>query len=272
MRSLPHSAARPRIVLLGCSFAGLEFLRRYSRRVGAFAPGEVTVVDPRAKHSYIPLAHETASGVRPPEHLLFDSAAWVASLHAEWITSGAKSLDPAARTVTLENGRTLAYDRCVIAVGSVPDVPAELDGAAGVIAAKWVPDALALHQRLRVLRATGARMMRVIVAGGGITAVEWSAELASARVEGTRIAVTLIGAAPRLLPDFDPHIARRIAGTYPDDSGPSHRLRPDFWYGLSLGAKRSAVLRGPRISEREMYVQLRRGLQWAYYRRFTPRA
>lgn len=385
VRSLPHRASRPRIVLLGCSFAGLEFLLRYSRRVGAFAPGEVTVVDPRSKHSYIPLAHEAASGVREGDALLFDSAAWVVSLGAEWVTSGAKSLDPAGRSVMLENGRTLLYDRCVIAVGSVPDAPPELEGAPGMIAAKWVPDAVSLHQRLRVLRATGARMMRVVVCGGGITAVEWSAELASARVEGTRIAVTLIGADARLLPRFDPHIARRasrvleslnvemvfgrrvtgfqgeraligagavfpgdvlvwaggvranpvlaafgvplghdgrvivtprlsvagceglhaigdaaeivdengswstmrraieaiwqgallarrIAGNSAADSGPSHTLRPDFWYGLSLGAKQSAILKGARLSERGVYVQARRWLQWSYYRRFTPRS
>jgi NADH dehydrogenase len=368
-------------VLLGCSFAGLEFLLKYSRRTGAFAPGEVTVVDPRPKHSYIPLAHEVASGAREPDELVFDTPAFVTALGAEWVTSGAKSLDGARKTVLLENGRTLAYDRCVIAIGSVPDVPPELDGTAGVIAAKWVQDAHAMNQRLHVLRATGARMMRVVVAGGGISAVEWSAELASARVEGTRIAVTLIGAAPRLLPSFDPHIARRasralerlnvemvfgrrvsgfdrgravladgaafpgdvllwaggvranpvlaafgvplgedgrvtvsprlnvrdheglyaigdaaqiteggrawptmvraieaiwqgatlarrIAGGHADEAGPAHRLRTDFWYGLSLGAKRSAVLRGARIDERAAYVAFRRWLQWAYYRRF----
>jgi NADH:ubiquinone reductase (H+-translocating) len=376
-----RSTARARTVLLGCSFAGLEFLHHYARRAGLFAPGEMTVVDPRGKHSYIPLAHEVASGARTPDEMLFETPAFVAAVHGEWIMSGAKSIDPARKTVTLENGRTLAYDRCIIAVGSVPDLPVELDGAGGVIGAKWVSDALALYQRLRVLRATGARMMRVVVAGGGLTAVEWSAELATARVEGTRIAVTLIGAAPRLLPAHDPHIARRagrlleslnvemvfgrrVAGfgagratiadgaAFPgdvllwaggvranpvladfgvplgddgrvivtprlnvpgcdglyaigdaaqirdgndawptmlraieaiwqgatlarrfargdaDDAGPAHRLRTDFWYGISLGAKQGAIMRGARISERPVYVSARRWLQWAYYRRF----
>ncbi len=371
-------------MLLGCSFAGLEFLLRYSRRARAFRPGEVTVVDPRTSHSYIPLAHEVASGAREPEELLFETPAFVTALGAEWVTSGARSVDPASKTVLLENGRVLTYDHCIVAVGSVPAVPAELDGKAGVIAAKWIPDAAALNARLHVLRATGARMMRVVVAGGGLTGVEWSAELASARVEGTRIAVTLIGAEPRLLPAFAPHIARRasralesvgvemvfgrrvagfagdralladgaafpgdvllwaggvranpvlaefgaplgedgrivvtprlevngceglyaigdaaqivdngnpwptmrraieaiwqgallarrIAGHYAVGSGPSHRLRTDFWYGLSLGAKKSAIMRGGRLDERGVYVGARRALQWAYYRRFPVR-
>jgi hypothetical protein len=67
-------------------------------------------------------------------------------------------------------------------------------------------------------------------------------------------------------------LARRIAGNHAADAGPAHTLRPDFWYGLSLGAKRSAILKGARISERAMYVRARRWLQWAYYRRFTPRS
>ncbi len=371
-------------MLLGCSFAGLEFLLRYSRRTGMFAPGEVTVVDPRARHSYVPLAHEVASGTRSSDELTFETPAFVTALGAEWVMSGAKSVDPAAKTVTLENGRVLAYDRCIVAVGSVPAVPPDLEGKAGVIPAKWVPDAVTLNQRLHVLRATGARMMRVVVAGGGLTAVEWSAELASARVEGTRIAVTLIGVEPQLLPGFAPSVARRasralaavgvemvfgrrvagfagdralladgaafpgdvllwaggvranpvlaafgaplgedgrivvtprlevngceglhaigdaaqivddgqswptmrraieaiwqgatlarrISGRYAPGSGPAHRLRTDFWYGMSLGAKKSAILRDTRIDERPMYVSARRWLQWAYYRRFKTR-
>jgi NADH dehydrogenase len=371
-------------VLLGCSFAGLEFLLRYARRVGAFTSGEVTVVDPRARHSYMPLAHEVASGAREADELTFETPAFVTALGAEWVTSGAKSVDPSEKRVTLENGRILGYDRCIVAVGSVPAVPPDLEGKAGVIAAKWVPDAVTLNQRLHVLRATGARMMRVVVAGGGLTAVEWSAELASARVEGTRIAVTLIGAEPQLLPGFAPHVARRasralaavgvemvfgrrvagfagdramladgaafpgdvllwaggvranpvlaefgaplgedgrivvtprlevngcdglhaigdaaqivdgaevwptmrraieaiwrgaalarrIGGGYAAGAGPAHKLRTDFWYGMSLGAKKSAILRGPRIDERPAYVAARRWLQWAYYRRFKTR-
>ena len=342
------------------------------------------MVDPRARHSYIPLAHEVASGVRDAESLLFDAPAWVASLGASWVPSAARSMDPAQRTVTLENGRTLTYDRCIIAVGSVPDAPTELEAASATTMAKWVPDAAALHQRLRVLRAAGARMMRVVVAGGGITAVEWSAELASARVDGTRLAVTLIGADRELLPTFDREVrrrasralerlnvemvfgrrvtavagdralladgaafagdavvfaggmranpvlaafgvprgedgrvlvtprlavrgrdglyaigdaaqltdddgawptmlraieaiwqgrtlARRLAAGHADDAGPAHELRPEWWYGMSLGARRAAVFRRERISERGIWHSARRWLQWAYYRRFTLR-
>ncbi len=66
-------------------------------------------------------------------------------------------------------------------------------------------------------------------------------------------------------------LARRIAGHYPAGAGPSHRLRTDFWYGLSLGAKKSAIVRGGRLDERSAVCRARRGLQWAYYRRFPVR-
>jgi len=54
-------------------------------------------------------------------------------------------------------------------------------------------------------------VLRAVVVGGGITAVEWSAESASARVDGVRIVTTLVGGDPRLLPRFHPRVARRAA-------------------------------------------------------------
>ena len=74
-------------------------------------------------------------------------------------------------------------------------------------------DAAALRRRLHVLRVSGASVLRVVVVGGGITGVEWSAELASGRVDGARLATTLVGDGPRVLPEFRLGVSRRIART-----------------------------------------------------------
>src|SRR5215216_2507636 len=77
---------RPRIVLVGCSFAGLEFLYRYVRRRGGrLAPGELTVIEPRSQHPYVPLAHEAASGASAPESLRFDIETLCASVGAGFV-------------------------------------------------------------------------------------------------------------------------------------------------------------------------------------------
>ena len=368
-------------MLLGCSFAGLEFLYQLAKRAGRFRPGEMTVVDPRPRHSYMPLVHEVASGARSAYELTFDSPAFVRSIGGAWVTGEAVSLDPANHTVTLDGGRTLDYDRCAIAVGSVSDAPPQLLGSEGVVAAKWVSDAIAVREQLHRIRAAGARRAHVVVAGGALTAVEWGAELAAALVDAARVDVTLLGASPRLLREFHPVVGRLASGileamgvkvifgqsvmrhsnrtahtldggehpadllvwaggvrpnpvlehfgvplgddgrvivtprltvkgrpglyaigdaaqivesgmSWPtmqraieaiwqgttlarrfhagsqDDRGPSHRLRPDFWYGLSLGAEHSAAFSGRWITEHRGLVRGRRLLQRLYYRRF----
>ena len=204
------AAERRVTILAGCSFAGLEFLYRLSRR-RRLQPGEIIVVEPRERHPYIPLAHETVIGRRASRLLQFDTAAFCHSLGASFVRDALASLDTAARTVTLAGGRVLAYDRLILAVGSVPDIPPAFAGSPSVVPAKFLDDPEALHRRLRVLRVQGARVLRAVVVGGGLTAVEWSAEAASARVDGVRIVTTLVGGAPRLLPRFHPRVARRAA-------------------------------------------------------------
>lgn len=171
----------------------------------------MTVVDPLDRHPYIPLVHEAAGGTRAPERLLFDTPAFCRRIGAAWVTGAASSVDPEARTVTLADGRTLEYDRLVIAVGSVVDVPPALAGSAAVVPAKFLSDAMLLRRRLHVLRAGGAQMLRVVVVGAGITGVEWSGALAGGRVDGARIATTLVAVEERVLPTFPFGVANRAA-------------------------------------------------------------
>ena len=379
---LPMTATRPRNVLVGCSFAGLELLYRYVRRNGRFAAGEMTVVEPLAHHEYIPLVHEVAGGVRPASEMRFDTPGFCRRIGAEFVAGAALRLDEERRKVMLADGRELAYDRVVIAVGSVPDMPESLAGASNVIAAKFLGSAEALRRRLHVLRVGGASVQRVVVVGAGITGVEWSAELAAARVDGARLATTLICEHIRVLPRFrlgvarrvehalrtlgveillsrrvesinadhvivqggigipfdvvvwaggvrphpvvgelalprtaDGHIAvtprlavaghdgvyamgdcarivddsgrqwptmeraieaiwqgaylaRRLSSDWSPTDGPTHRLRRDYFYGVSLGRKRGAIVYKTFITTGRLQLWFRRFLQWGYYARF----
>ena len=376
------TATRPRNVLLGCSFAGLEFLYRYVRKEGRFAAGEMTVVEPLGGHEYIPLVHEVAGGERQASEMRFDTAAFCQSIGAELVTGAAARIDEERRVVVLEDGRDIGYDRIIVAVGSVPDVPTSLAKATNVIPVKFLDSAQAIRRRLHVLRVGGASVQRVVVVGAGITGVEWSAELAAARVDGARLATTLLCGDVRILPTFrlavarraeralralgveilassrvtevnaehvvvqggigirfdvvvwaggvrphpiaaslglpctdDGHItvtprlavpghdgvyaigdcariidasgrpwrtmeraieaiwqgaylARRFSSGWSPAEGPPHRLRRDFFYGLSLGRKRGAIIYKSFITTGRAQLLFRRFLQWGYYERF----
>jgi NADH dehydrogenase, FAD-containing subunit len=376
------SATPERTVLVGCSFAGLELLYRYVRRRGRFTAGEMTVVDPLVEHEYIPLVHEVAGGEREASEMRFDTAAFCRSIGAEFVKGAVARVDEERRLLILDDGREIAYDRVVIAVGSVPDVPASLAAATNIIPVKFLESAQAIRRRLHVLRVGGASVQRVVVVGAGITAIEWSAELAAARVDGARLATTLICGHVRILPTFrlavarragralralgveilvssrvtdvaaervivqggigipfdlvvwaggvrphptaaslalpcsaDGHItvtprlavpghegvyaigdcariidesgrpwptmeraieaiwqgaylARRFTSGWSPAEGPAHRLRRDFFYGLSLGRRHGAIIYKNFITTGRLQLLFRRFLQWGYYARF----
>ena len=202
---------RPRIVLVGCSFAGLEFLYRYvRRRRGRLTRGELTVVEPRSHHPYMPLAHEAVSGASAPSSLRFDIATFCASVGVGIVRGRATSIDCRARIVSVEGSAPQPYDRLVVAVGSEPAIPGALAGK-GVVPAKWLTDALELRDRIAVVHATTRAPARLTIIGAGITGVEWAAELATSRIAGVRPIVTLVEREARLLVDFAPRVATRAS-------------------------------------------------------------
>ena len=374
------TGAAPRIVLVGCSFAGLELLYRYVRARRRLAPGELTVVEPRSHHPYIPLAHEAASGVTPAASLCFDIEAFCAAIGATVVRSSATGLDAAARLLHVDGAESLSYDHLVVAVGSEPAVATALADRA-VLPAKWLADAVEVHERIRAVHATTGTPARITVVGTGITGVEWAAELAGNAIAGLRPSVTIVGIESRLLANFPPNIAnraakvlgrlgvrcvlgrsvddvvddavvldageridtdvavwaggvrpnelvrrlglpltpaghiavtprlvvpnvagvyaigdaarvvedgvvwptmeraieaiwqgallgRRLAARWDETRGPRHRLRRDFFYGLSLGPRHSLVLYGRWWVDSRIFVYFRRWLKWAYYARF----
>jgi NADH:ubiquinone reductase (H+-translocating) len=197
---------RTRILLIGCSFAGLEFLYRSVRRSGRFRDGEIIVVDPRREHMYIPLLHEVTSATLQPRTLEFDVAEFCRAVGAGFIAASAVAHAPARRTVALHDGTQIEYDRLIVAVGSVPAVPSGMTGREDVFAPKWLPDALRLRSRLLALRTDSTSEFDVAVIGAGVTGIEWSAELASVAFAGRRARVTIVGKEARLLPGFDDRV------------------------------------------------------------------
>jgi NADH dehydrogenase len=342
----------------------------------------MTVIDPLDAHQYIPLVHEVAGGESQASDMSFDTAAFCESIGAGLVKGAMARLDEARRVVVLNDGREVEYDRVVIAVGSVPDVPDKLAKATNVIPVKFLESAQAIRRRLHVLRVGGASVQRVVVVGAGVTGVEWSAELAAARVDGARLATTLICGDVRILPTFplgvaqsaarslralgvemlisskvtavnaeqvvlqggigipfdvvvwasgvrpnsataalglpltaDGHItvtprlavpghdgvyaigdcariidehgrpwptmeraieaiwqgaylARRFSAGWSPEDGPPHRLRRDFFYGISLGRKHGAVIYKSFITTGRPQLWFRWFLRWGYYARF----
>ena len=102
------------VVVLGCGFGGL-FAVRTLRNV----PVEITVVDRTNHHLFQPLLYQVRR--RGSRHLRSQSrsgASWRGGRTSQVLLSKAQRVDALARTVILENGEALSYDRLIIATGA----------------------------------------------------------------------------------------------------------------------------------------------------------
>ena len=106
----------------------------------------------------------------PPEKALLEPDFYAAH-GTEAVQGRATRIDPAERSVTLEDGRSLSGDALLIATGSravVPDFPGA--GLDGVLTLRSLDDAVDLSERAETAR-------RIVVVGGGFIGLEAAAFL-----------------------------------------------------------------------------------------------
>ncbi|MFI7144968.1 NAD(P)/FAD-dependent oxidoreductase [Nonomuraea sp. NPDC050022] len=197
------------VLIVGASAGGLTVAEVL--RAKGYA-GQIRLVgqEPHLPYDRPPLSKEVLAGAWPAERVFLRDPARLDALGAEFILGRrAERLDTAARTVDLDDGRTLSYDTLVIATGLSPRRPpflGDLAGAptspaqdlagvhtlptrdlAGVHTLRTLDDALALREQLR-----GAR--RVAVIGAGVLGCEIAATARTLEAE-----VTLVDPLPTVM-------------------------------------------------------------------------
>ncbi|MDX3228021.1 NAD(P)/FAD-dependent oxidoreductase [Streptomyces sp. ME19-01-6] len=148
------------VLVLGAGYAGLLAALRLAPHA------RVTLVDPSPHFTERVRLHEHAAGRPDVTHPLRELLRGTGVTH---LAARATGLDPAARLVTTDDGRSLPYDRLVYALGSRTAAPGER--------AFTLETTAELHKRL--LDGPG----ELAVVGGGLTGIETAAEIAEAHPE-----------------------------------------------------------------------------------------
>lgn len=186
----------PHVVLVGAGHANLLVVRAARRLVRRGI--DVTLVDPDA-FWYSGMAAAAAGGVVHPGRDRVDPRPLAATRGVRVVTARAVSLDTATRSLELDDGGVLQASAVVLNVGSEVDPRGLPTALAGVTPVKPTRGLLALRDEL----AAGPRGRRVVVIGGGASALEVAANLAAGPVAAVASPRVTVVAAGELVPVVD---------------------------------------------------------------------
>jgi len=217
-----NTVTRPRILVVGAGFAGVECVRRLERKLSP-DEADVTLVTPVAYQLYLPLLPQVASGVLTPQSIAV-SLRRSKKYRTRIIPGGAIGVDLKAKVCVI---RTITdkivdepYDYIVLAPGSITrtfDIPGLTDHAFGMktlAEAAYVRDHVISQLDLADASqdpAERASRLQFVVVGGGYAGTETAACLQRLthaavkrypRLDPELIKWHLIDIAPKLMPEL----------------------------------------------------------------------
>ncbi|OKK22073.1 NADH dehydrogenase [Streptomyces sp. CB00455] len=214
--------ARPRILVVGAGFAGVECVRRLERRLSP-AEAEIAMVTPNSYQLYLPLLPQVASGVLTPQSVAI-SLRRSRRYRTRIIPGGAIGVDTRAKICIIRKitGEVTeqAYDHLVLAPGSITrtyDIPGLTEHARGM---KTLAEAMYLRDHVIAQldladasedEAERAARLCFVVVGGGYAGTETAACLQRLthhavkrypRLDPRQIRWHLVDLAPKLMPEL----------------------------------------------------------------------
>ncbi len=188
-----------RILIIGGGFGGATAARRLARQ--SLPDIEITLIADEPWLEYYGVLYRLIRGESPSQACIpFEM---VLPKNVTVVIDRAASVDPVAKSVRTEGGKTLPYDTLILSPGAEPayfGIPGMKEHS---VCMATVGQALRLRESVRSAAEAG-HLGRVVVIGGGATGIELSGELiAYAHVD-------LLEAKDRLVPQMQPALSARI--------------------------------------------------------------
>ncbi len=168
---------RPRVVILGAGFAGINAAKKLGKM-----PVDVTVIDRKNYHTFQPLLYQIALAVLSPG----DIAQPIRSIlrnhrNTEVVMDEVLGIDTQMRRVTLKSGAVMLYDYLILATGSTHSYFGKDEWAKIAPGLKTIEDATEIRRRVLLAFELAERQMletgthpplKFVIVGGGPTGVE----------------------------------------------------------------------------------------------------
>ncbi len=228
MSRVPDSPARPRVVIVGCGFGGIEAVRALAR-----AEVEITLIDRTNHHLFQPLLYQVATAnlsapaiSGPIRHILRKE---MQRGRLTILLGEVTAIDTAARSVELDGGKDrIPYDHLIVAAGATHSYFGNDQWAQHAPGLKTLADAFTIRRRVLMAferaerkhdEAERMKCLSFAVVGAGPTGVEMAGQLAEIahhtlpdeyrRIDSRRARVLLIEGGPRVLSAFTEDMSAR---------------------------------------------------------------
>ena len=244
--SSPPPPQKPRVVIVGCGFGGLEAAKTLSSM-----DVEIIVIDRTNHHLFQPLLYQVATAglpapaiASPIRHILRDQ---IARGNLTVLMGEVTSIDHGSNCVVLDGGEHLHYDHLILAAGATHSYFGNDQWAKYAPGLKTLGDAFTIRRRVLTAfeqaeretdPAAREQWLTFAVVGAGPTGVEMAGTMAEIaqqtlraefrRIDSRRARVILIEGASRVL------------GTFPEDLSAKAKVQLE-----GLGAE---VLTGAKVT------------------------
>ena len=217
MSTSTRTSQKPRVVILGAGFGGLNAARALAGKA------EVTVVDRHNFQTFLPLLYQVSTAGLAADHVVAPIRGALRKTNVKFRMGSPISIDHKNKNVKLDSSEVLEFDHLIVAMGSVTadfGVPGVTEHGLGM---KSVHEAITIRAEVMrrfedLARFEDETRLSIAVVGGGPTGVEMAGALAELKRgplhndlahAADHIDVYLIEAGPRILPMFTEKLSAR---------------------------------------------------------------
>ena len=256
------STKRPRIVIIGGGFAGLNFAKHLKN-----APVDLLMVDRHNYHTFQPLLYQVATGAIEVETIAFPiRRIFQGQKNFSFLIADVLKINMESNNIDTSRG-TYTYDYLVLATGAATNFFGNKQLEHFTMDMKTIPQALNLRSMMlqnleKALTETDAdkkkAMLTFVIIGGGPTGVELAGSLAEMKnhilekdypsLDKNQMSIYLIESKPRLLGVFSEEASAK-AKQYLEDMGViiSNGVRLNSYDGETLEINDGKVLHSKNV-------------------------
>jgi len=209
-------ADRPRVVIVGAGFAGINAAKQLAR-----AQVDITVIDRRNFHLFQPLLYQVATAALNPSDIAYPiRSLFRAQRNVTQVLLGeVSSVDPEQRIVRLDDRDQVSYDFLIVATGATHSYFGHDEWEERAPGLKTIEDALVIRRRILDAFEQAERRpdladeyLTFVVVGAGPTGVELAGAMMEIavhalsrefdRIDPSRARVILVEGAEHVLPTY----------------------------------------------------------------------